>query len=293
MGWSRDSTLCLPGKRFTEVIVEDWNDDLGPESVRPRDIKIDEAKEAVIQKLFEANPDEVFYSRQVAVLLEAEYFHWITTKALSELVDEGRLRCDRFPLNEPGNLVLNIYRLPKNRYWKRRANQVYKLVRGYSDPRFTRALGRHGELMFGAAMPNIGMQPLAKNTRSYKGKTWKVTEHDLDRIFELDGIGYGVEIKNTLRYIPTGELDAKLKMCKFLDLTPLFIVRFAPKSYVHKINQMGGFALIFKYQLYPYGFEGMAKEVERERGLPVGCPATISDGTCQRLLNWHKRRSDV
>lgn len=273
--------------------MEDWNEDWGPGEERPRDTKIDEAKEAVLQKLFEPNPDEVFYGRQVAVLLEAEYFHWITMKALGELVDEGRLRRDRLPLNESGNVPLSIHRLPTNRYWKRRANRVVSLVRGYSDSEFTRALGRHGELMFDAALPKIGMQPLDRNTRSYKGKTWKVTGHDLDRIFELEGIGYGVEIKNTLSYIPIAELDAKLLMCSFLDLTPLFIMRFAPKSYVHKIGQMGGFTLIFKYQLYPYGFEGMAQEVKRELRLPVDSPAMISDGTCQRLLNWHKKRASV
>lgn len=134
------------------------------------------------------------------------------------------------------------------------------------------------------------MQPLASNTRSYKDRTWKETEHDLDRIFELDGVGYGVEIKNTLRYIPIDELKAKLSMCEFLGLTPLFIVRFAPKSYVHEIQQRGGFTLIFKYQLYPHGFEDMAREVRSELGLPVDCPAAIAEGTCQRFLRWHKKR---
>lgn len=129
----------------SELIVQKWDDNWEPEWEPPRDPKVDQAKEAVLQKLFEPNPDEVFYGRQAEVLLEQEYFHWITTKALLDLVDEGLLRSERLWLDEPGKVPLTIYRLPKNRYWRRRANRVLKLVRRYSDHRFTRALGRHGE----------------------------------------------------------------------------------------------------------------------------------------------------
>ena len=274
----------------SELIVKNWDDNWEPEWEPPRDPKVDQAKEAVLQKLFEPNPDEVFYGRQSAVLLEQEYFHWITAKALRELVDDGLLRSESQWLDEQAKVPLTIYRLPKNRYWRRRAKRVIKLVRGYSDPRFTRALGRHGEQMFDAALPRVGLQPLASNTRSNKDRIWKETEHDLDRIFELDGVSYGVEIKNTLPYIPRDELEVKLRMCAFLGLTPLFIVRFAPKSYVHEIRKRGGFTLIFKYQLYPHGFEDMAQEVKSELRLPVDCPATIAEGTCLRFLRWHKKQ---
>ena len=273
--------------------MENWEDERQPGRESPRDKKIDQAKEAVLQKLFEPDPDEVFYGRQAEVLLEQEYFHWITAKALRELVGEGLLRSERLWLNEPGKVSLTFYRLPKNRYWKRRANRVTKLVRRYSDYNFTRALGLHGEQMFDAALPKVGMRPLASNTQSYQGKTWEKTEHNLDRIFEPEGIGYGVEIKNTLPYIPIGELETKLEMCSFLDLKPLFIVRFAPKSYVYEIQRRGGFTLIFKYQLYPYGFVELAREVQRELRLPVDCPATIAEGTCRRFLRWHQERSSV
>lgn len=52
---------------------------------RPRDVKIDEAKEVIINDLFNAEPEEVFYQRQVEILYEDVFFHWITTKALKEL----------------------------------------------------------------------------------------------------------------------------------------------------------------------------------------------------------------
>ena len=63
-------------------------------------------------------------------------------------------------------------------------------------------------------------------------------------------ISHGCEIKNTLSYIDRVELDIKLEMCEFFNIKPLFIMRFAPKSYIEEIRKEGGFSLIFKYQLY-------------------------------------------
>jgi hypothetical protein len=121
---------------------------------------------------------------------------------------------------------------------------------------------------------------------------WQKTGHDLDRVFERDGIAYGAEIKNKLTYIDKDELEIKIEMCGYLKLRPLFIMRMAPKNYIHLINEAGGFALIFKYQLYPFGAEAMAKRVREEMSLegmvfPVDCPRAIEAGTIQRLLNWH------
>ena len=119
------------------------------------------------------------------------------------------------------------------------------------------------------------------------------TDHNLDRIYVRDGIAYGTEIKNTLPYIPADELATKILLCQFLDLKPLFIVRFAPKSYIEDTRREGGFTLVFKYQLYPFGYAELAKRVRSALNLPVDCPRMISDGTIQRLLNWHLKEHAI
>ena len=129
--------------------------------------------------------------------------------------------------------------------------------------------------------------PLGRKVRSHRGMEWKETKHDLDRAFERDGVAYGIEIKNTLGYIEKSELEVKLKMCRFLGLRPLFILRFAPKSYINLIREEGGFTLIFKFQLYPYGQKAFADEVRTKLRLPTDCPARIADGTVHRILKWH------
>jgi hypothetical protein len=57
----------------------------------PRDVKIDEAKEVLLSALFGKRSQQVFYSRQIEILLENErqmqllsgvrregFYHWIT-----------------------------------------------------------------------------------------------------------------------------------------------------------------------------------------------------------------------
>ena len=133
----------------------------------------------------------------------------------------------------------------------------------------------------------MGFLPTARNVKTYKGKEWKETDQDLDRVFERDGIAYGAEIKNTLKYIPRHELTVKIKMCQHLGLRPLFIVRAAAKSYINEVRLLGGFTLVFKYQLYPFGQKLFADRVRESLRLPVDSPARIADGTVQRFLNWH------
>lgn len=251
---------------------------------RPRDAMVDTAKEA-LRQLFDNEREQVFYKRQLQVIFEDRFFHWITDRALTELAAEGHIAEDTEAV--PVIEHITFYRAKTHRFWKRQAAEIVGLVQRFSDPEFTRALGAHGEQMFDAALPRFGFMPVGTKVRSYGGKTWVETGHDLDRVFVRDGVAYGTEIKNTLKYMPRDELTAKLKMCKFLGLRPLFIVRFAPKSYNFGVFEQGGFTLVIKHQLYPFGQKRFADEVKARLRLPTDSPARINDGTIERLLKWH------
>jgi len=258
----------------------DWPED----EPRPRDVKIDEVKEVLLADLFARDPDGVFYQRQIEILYEREFFHWITGKALNELAAERKIGAET---REYSYIKIRFYWARQNRYWRRRANEVAKIVLRYSDQEFTRGLGRHGEMMFDAALPQGGFLPRAKDVKVWAGKVWIETGHDLDRIFTRDGVNYGVEIKNTLNYIDRFEMHTKLDMCDFFGVVPVFIMRMAPASYLHEIRLRGGFFLIFEWQLYPFGYERFAAEVHKQLGLKVSCPRAIEEGTIQRFVNWH------
>lgn len=293
----------MPSSRVGVLLSQDdyfeddplYDPDFDPENPRdleeiiaqPRDSFVDQAK-SDLKTLFEQESESVFYQRQLQVMFEKQYFHWITVRALSELVQERSLAVEVLPL--PGTGTITFYRATSYRYWKRDADEIVKLVTRFSDSTFTYALGAHGEAMFDAALPTVGFMPTGWKVRSYQGVEWTETKHDLDRVFERDGIAYGAEVKNTLSYIEKNELEIKVRMCKHLGLRPLFIVRMAPKSYVNYVEEAGGFTLIFKYQLYPFGQKAFADEVKARLRLPTDSPTRIDYGTGKRLLNWHLKR---
>jgi hypothetical protein len=112
----------------------------------------------------------------------------------------------------------------------------------------------------------------------------------LDRIYTRDGLAYGAEIKNTQNYISRDELLTKLQLSQHLGVIPLFIMRFAPKSYVFDVIRSGGFALLFEEQMYPWGHSELLRQVRDELGLKVGSPRDVKDGDIQRFENWHRKR---
>jgi hypothetical protein len=271
----------------------DWDDPAVEAEVHPyaRDDKIDEAKAAVLRFLVE-NAQNIFYERQLSVIFEREYFHWITTKALFELVRDGSIESNTLELAQ--GVPIRFFRMRTNRYWKRQAKEIIRLVQRFSNTEFTRALGHQGELLVDAALPLAGFSQVARNARSFKGITWQQSGHDLDRIVEREGIPYGVEIKNTLPYIPRDELEIKLSMCRHLGLLPLFVSRMAPKNYSFEIIEAGGISWILGTQFYPFGHQQLADAVRNQLRLPVAAPARIEDGAITRLLkaiNRQARRS--
>src|SRR5438552_15960626 len=101
------------------------------EEPRPRDKIIDEAKGLFLEELFGKHATRVFYERQIEVLYEGRFYHWISTKALAELVAEGKIITVLLRLDH--NVPIRFYWSQQNaklaRYWKRQANRTVKLVR--------------------------------------------------------------------------------------------------------------------------------------------------------------------
>lgn len=251
----------------------------------PDDDPLVQELQPLLITMFDAEPDAVFYETQLCVMFEARFFHWVTARALKDLREGGKIASALQELSP--KVPLRFYFSKRNRYWKRRAGEIRKLVLAFSNQAFTNALGAQGELLIDAGLPFVGFLPQAVNVRSWAGKMWTGTNHDLDRVFMRDGVFYGAEIKNRLSYIPRDEFRAKLLMCKAMGLTPLFIARMMPKTYIEDVRRAGGFSLIMKYQFYPVSHRAFANQIKAELGLPVDCPLRLQDSTLKRFLSWH------
>lgn len=253
---------------------------------RPPDPRQEEARD-YLRDFFEENKEQVFFSKQLEVRNEGRYFHWITYRAIRQLEAEGLLNGEWRKL--PGASSIRLLWHKNLRYHKREANRVAKVVGEYANPNIGASIGLHGEMMVLEAFARSEFVMRGRDVRSYGGKTWNNSEHNLDFIFERDGIAYGIEVKNTLTYMDKKEFDVKVKLCKHLGIRPVFVVRMIPKSWMFELYKAGGFGLIFKYQLYPYSHRELAIRVANELGLPLDSPRAIEEGTMARFLRFHKK----
>jgi hypothetical protein len=244
----------------------------------------EERARARLLAYFEDNPDRVFYSRQLEVLFEREYFHWVTNRAVRRLIAEGRVRTEARRLTTGSELKLVWNR--KYRFYKRAADEVFRLVDQYTVAATDGALGLQGEHLVLAAFARQKFVLVAEESKTYREETWNDTNHDLDFIFERDGVGYGVEVKNTLGYLDLEEFIVKVRLSRHIGVIPIFAVRALPKTWAHALVQAGGYAMIMRYQFYPWSHKDVADNIRERLGLPVDTPRKIEQGTMDRFENW-------
>jgi len=264
--------------REYEASEEEW-----PEGY-PRDKVVDQAREA-LEEFFHANSEDVFYMQQLEVFFEKQFYHWITSKAINELIDEGLLNEEERPLLGATRVKFVFSR--GHRYHRRQIAEKLKVIREYSNPQIASACGRQAEVLFFNGLTGRGFVCHGQNTNEHKGKKWAETDHDLDFILERDRKTYGAEVKNKFSYIDEEELSIKLNICRSLGVKPLFIMRGSPKSYNYRIWQAGGYAMIFETEIYPFGQQDLVKRIKETLGLPADCPKAIPDGIIDRFVRWH------
>ena len=87
-----------------------------------------------IQKLFKEKPQAVFYMKQLQVKYERKYYHWITRNAIVGLNKLGILKQFNVAINVSGHsFELHFFTPRSNRYPKRQANAIAKIVEEYSQ----------------------------------------------------------------------------------------------------------------------------------------------------------------
>jgi len=241
-----------------------------------------------IREIYERDRQSVYYVRQMQIKFEKDYFHWITYNAMIGLKAIGHLT--DIPIKRETGTSTRYFIHKSNRYPMRRIQRMGKLIEEYSDNTITRSCGHRAEDLFCNGLALKGFLPKDKKVSSYGGIKWEKSGHDLDFVFEKDGVAYGCEIKNTLGYIQKEELEIKLEMCEHLRVKPLFIMRWSPKTYNKMIIDKRGFALIFGSQIYELSQANIVERLKAELGLPVDCPKAIPDGILERFVKWHEKK---
>jgi hypothetical protein len=144
---------------------------------RPPDPQQVSARE-VLEAFFEEHREGVFFSRKIEVQNEDQYFHWVTNRALRELVEDSLVRSETRPLNTGGSIKLVWHR--GYRFYKRSATRLIALVEEYADPNIGAALGLHGETMVLEGFARSEFVMRGRNAQAYREKKWQESEHNVD-----------------------------------------------------------------------------------------------------------------
>lgn len=250
---------------------------------RPQDPKTQKLKRILLTQL-ESDRDKVYYQRQLEVIYEKQYFHWITDRAIRELENERLILVEWWPIRIGlYSDEIKIITSRRNRYFRRNAKEIASLIEEYADPAVTQDIGFMGETLFKLAYAASGFCLVGENTNEFDGKKWIKTNHDIDFIVEKRGKLFGCEVKNTLGYIDKREMETKLQLCKFLGLVPIFIVRYSPKVWNHELFNQRALIQIFETQIFPPGRADLANRLRNKLSLPVQASRQIPLSIMARL----------
>lgn len=221
------------------------------------------------------------------VLHKGQFFHWVANRALNHLVAERFVGFERRELAFGGKIKW-VWK-KTFRYPKRAEAELLKLVSRYAEPSISEGLGHQGEILVLEGFARNGFQIVSRNSRQHEEACWSASEHDLDLIVRKDGIGYGVEIKNTLPYIDRHDFEKKVEISRHLGLVPVMAARMMPKTWINELQAQGGFSLILQDRFYPWGQKALAQEVSAVLGLPVRCVTAIEQGAFDRFETWRAK----
>lgn len=208
---------------------------------------------------------------QTKIFLEGKYFHWITENAINELYKEGKLRRRKRKVEEQ---KLTFYFLSELSYTEvaPKINLEIPLIMKYFD--ISKETGYHAEDLVEKALKKAGYIVVSKNSTYFQGKMWPYKEKgDLDFIAygKSEDRWYGIQVKNKLRYPDHGDIYSFFDVNKYLGLTPWFIARILPKTYIWNTISSGGFITLYPQRkwLLPEKYKQLGEEIEQELGVPT------------------------
>lgn len=230
------------------------------------------------------NPDSPYHRKQIEVLFESKYQHWVTDRAVTSLIGEGFLRERSYQL--PDFELSFVYRYNLRRIAMAMRERV-GITRRYSHVSVSTATGGQAEFWALFLFKSNAFRTIDKHINEYQGIVWTKTGHDLDFIMEKDGIAYGVEVKNKFPYVDDDLFDIKLDICRHLRLKPLFFFRMASYLQIQKAKKQGGKIIVFKSKIFPPGNEPLVNEIWNNMRLPVSIWKDVPPPITQSLLTYH------
>ena len=158
------------------------------------------------------------------------------------------------------------------------------IVAKYSAKQVRKDIGDHLEALVKQELRANGLANIAKDAKSYGGKTWTKNNRNLDFIADHPThAAFGVQVKNELESIEKEELLAQLEISEYLELRPIFVVRYMPWSLTPVVKDKGGYVITLGNQIYPLGYSSLVDEIKSKLSLPGGRMSEKLKGVAPKL----------
>ena len=232
----------------------------------------------------------VYYIGQLQVLLEDSFFPWLIYNAAVQLCRSGYLKRQIAKTTHADKVTFLFHHHFGTSQMRTRIATTTSLIDKYSRPRVAKILSLHLEALVKAELRAQGFDIVGEHTNQYKGNRWTKTDHNLDFIAEHRSgrLAIGVEVKNTLSVPERDEIQTKLDLCRYLNLTAVFATRWM-KPYVQLIRERGGFSWFFKTQIYPLDYEKFTQIIWNKLGLPVTVRTELPPKSVAIFSEWVRK----
>lgn len=292
--WEMDSYFEPPGP------------DLEPEEPKiPKDVWFKRACEEIPRIIREF---KVVTERELKIRLEGEPFPgppgpfpWVTGYALTHLLQEGVLKVHGYAgrIRVGKGVPERFFSLRETPY-----KEIEKLIeqkRRISADVNSKLTGEapasiHAEEIFREAFENLEFKILGRDVSELNGE--KVVgingkkPPDLDFVIERDGIKYGTDIKNWLKYEKNtrNEVDLKISAAKQLKTVPFIVPRYIDREWTNKvIYEEKGIVCEYKQLLFPSTLRSLAEDANRYLGYPILATDTPPRDLIDKIEDIHRR----
>ena len=225
---------------------------------------------------------KVVTNRELQVRLEKEFFPWVVGRATTALLREKKLRSHGYRGRRRigRGVPSRFFSLPNTPYAEieeiiRKKREVSALVNNQLTGEAP--AGYHAENIFLEALTGpLGFKLHGQNTSEFgghrvKGKSNKQPP-DLDFIIERDGVIYGVDVKNWIKYdtVSKNEIISKVSVALQLRVVPFIVARYVDKQTIFKeVIQKGGIVYIYETLFLPPYLSSLAEEAKNLLGYPI------------------------
>ena len=247
------------------------------------DEEVDERDEAAESALVETlGRVRVATDRELKVRLEDDFFPWVVGRAIRRLLDGEVIDKVGYPgrKRKVGRGEVAAFYVPHGIEYDS-VKEIIKRKKDASDGIANILMGGtsvsgHVEDLFHDAFLSLGFKFRGRDVstlgdRKAVGVPGKEPPN-VDFVFERDGIRYGIDVKNWIRYewITRKEVVSKVTVAEQLGVVPFVVARYADKDVVYKeIVQKGGLVYSYRHLLVPSVYESLAKAAHELLGYPI------------------------